>query len=166
LTPATISFSAKAATIIDAVHADEGDPRQLWLLNARDVMALRRLAGRLLVPTRSRLDALAENLAQAEGGIIRASEKTKGLWRARREGLEWVYDVYASAEMSDDELDAEAKEKRERFFAKAKEAWEVKLKDVLGRVNGEMIGPFALGKYRAFFHGRCCRPGNVALTGS
>lgn len=85
-------------------------------------------------------------LSQAESGEIQASEKTKAFWREKKAAVDGLLAVYANAEKDDGQLDEGPKTKREQFFAKAKEGWEVELRKVLVQLNGDIIGPYTLGE--------------------
>jgi hypothetical protein len=147
LAPATVAFTATSISIIDAVHSDEGDPNKLTRLNARDLASLRQLAAGSLLVARGRSSALSGHLAEAENEIIHVSEKTKTFWQGKKEAVDGLLGVYANATKSDAELGEGDKVRREKFLAEAKEAWQVRLRDVLVKVNGDMVGPFALGDW-------------------
>ena len=87
-------------------------------------------------------------LSDAEDERIHVSEKVKAFWRSKKAAIDEQLDVLLEAEESEDELDEEGKLKRETFLAKAIEAWQVSVSDILRKVNREMVGPYVLGECR------------------
>jgi hypothetical protein len=131
------------------VHSEAVNPHMLYDVNARDLPALRRLAETRLPRVQGASDALAACLAEAESKTARVSEKTEAFWRGRKEVLDALLSIYADAGKGEEELDEEGTGRREMYFARAKDAWEVLLRDALIKINGEIIGPFVLGRLSA-----------------
>ncbi|KAJ7706208.1 hypothetical protein B0H17DRAFT_1036184 [Mycena rosella] len=145
LAPATVAFSAASSALLDILHDDEVSPDMLMFINARDAASLKTLAKNVVPLVVGRQKALTGCLAETEAGTVQVSEKVKKFWRDKLSETELLLSVLNDAGKEDGALDAAAKAKRVEFFAKAKAAWEVTLKDTLTRLNKEIIGPYALG---------------------
>ena len=75
-------------------------------------------------------------LAAAEEGKLHVSEKVKAFWTARltfHEGLLQVLEPIGNEEL------------KKQYLEKANQVWQVGLKEVLEKVNKELVGPYALG---------------------
>lgn len=87
-------------------------------------------------------------LAAAEEGKLHVSEKVKAFWRAKltfHEGLLQVLEPIGNEEL------------KKQYLEKANQVWQVGLKEVLEKVNKELVGPYALGLshfrlYSSFLH--------------
>jgi len=145
LAPATIAFSAASSALLDILHDDEVSPDMLMFINARDGASLKALATNVVPVVVGRQKALAECISDTEAGKIQVSEKVKKFWRDKQSETEQLLGVLHDADKEEAALDAAGKTRRAEFFAKAKAAWEVTLKDTLVRLNKEIIGPYALG---------------------
>ncbi|KAK7064248.1 glycosyltransferase family 31 protein [Favolaschia claudopus] len=145
LAPATVAFTAASNAILEILYADAVSPDTLAFNNARDNASLKILAEKMLPVVVGRQKALADCVADSEAGKVQASEKVKKFWQEKQQEAEQQLAVLHSADKADAELDAADKTKREEFFAKAKNLWEVTVKDTLVKLNKEIIGPFALG---------------------
>lgn len=146
LAPATIAFSAISTVIIDDIlHSEGGSPNNLLYLNARDETSLRALAKTILPSLIGRHKALDKYISDSEKELINASEKTKRFWAEKKAGTEALLAVFVNADKSQAQLDAAGKKAREEYFLNAKAAWEISLRDVLIKLNNEIIGPYALG---------------------
>lgn len=55
--------------------------------------------------------------------------------------------VFEHATKAESDLDEDAKVKRAEFYKEAQHAWEVALRDLLIKVNNEVIGPYCLGAF-------------------
>lgn len=75
-------------------------------------------------------------LAAADEGKIHISEKVKAFWRAKLASHEELLKVLEPTG------DAELKK---QYLEKANQVWRVGLKEVLEKVNKELVGPYALG---------------------
>ncbi|GLB36128.1 putative glutathione S-transferase, N-terminal domain [Lyophyllum shimeji] len=145
LAPATIAFAAKTKSIIDDLHSDDANPNHLRYMNARNDAALRSLAGEILHALTGRQKALANYISDAEQEQIQVSVKTKAFWQEKKAAVDSLLEVVENAHKAETELDEEGKIKRAAFYAEARRAWEVALKDALVKVNNEIIGPYSLG---------------------
>jgi len=145
LTPATIAGATIAKTIIDIVHSAEAHPGVMRFNNARDDASLRVLAKGFLHVIQDKVGALKKLLAEAESGVIQASEKTKKFWENTLATLEPFLKVLGVAEKPLEELTETEKQERVAFCQVGKQAWEVNLPKVLASLSKEMVGPFALG---------------------
>ncbi|KAF7347854.1 Glutathione S-transferase [Mycena venus] len=145
LAPATIAFSAASSALLDVLHPEEVSPDTLMFINARDSASLKTLAKNIVPIVVGKREALAECMSDAEAGKVQASEKVKKFWQDKQNETEQLLAVLLSADKEEAALDSAAKAKRDDFFAKAKDAWEVKVKDVVVKLNKDMIGPYALG---------------------
>jgi len=146
LTPATLAATAISERIIEWLHCVGGDPNTLTALNAWDHESLKGLARARVPALTGRQTTLSRCLSEAESEKIHVSEKVKSFWRDKKAVIDEQLDVLLEAEESEDELDEEGKKKREAFLAKAIEAWQVSLADILRKVNKEMVGPYTLGE--------------------
>ncbi|KAJ7900320.1 hypothetical protein B0H14DRAFT_3080656 [Mycena olivaceomarginata] len=145
LAPATIAFSATSNALLDILHTEEVSPETLKFINARDSPSLKTLAktiGPLLV---GRQKALAECIADSEAGKVQASEKVKRFWQDKQSETEALLALLRAADKDDAALDSAEKTKREEFFARAKEVWQVAVKNAVVKLNKEITGPYALG---------------------
>lgn len=75
-------------------------------------------------------------LAAAEEGKFHVSEKVKAFWRVKLEAHEELIQVLAPT--GKEEL-------RKQYLERANQVWKVGLKEVLEKVNKELVGPYALG---------------------
>jgi len=75
-------------------------------------------------------------LAAAEEGKIHISEKVKTFWRAKLASHEELLRVLEP--IGNEEL-------KKQYLEKANQVWQVGLKEVLEKVNTELVGPYALG---------------------
>ncbi|KAG6911980.1 hypothetical protein DXG01_000228 [Tephrocybe rancida] len=145
LRPATIEFSTKTKTIIDALHSEEGNPNHLGFVNARNDVALRTLAADKLQRFTRIEKALSQYISDAEQDKLHVSAKTKTFWQEKKAAVTGLLAVIENGNTADAELTADALSKREQFYAEARKSWEVNLKAVLDKVNSEVIGPYSLG---------------------
>ncbi|KAF8640490.1 hypothetical protein AX17_000153 [Amanita inopinata Kibby_2008] len=114
-------------------------------MNAYDEVSLQELAAQILPGVSSKRGALEKNLEGGRNGTLHVSEKVVKLWQERKERLDTIYDVLTDASRVASDLTPGAKKKREEFLSCAKNAWEVNLKEVVLKINDEIIGPFTLG---------------------
>ncbi|KAG5352276.1 hypothetical protein C0989_003024 [Termitomyces sp. Mn162] len=145
LRPATFAFSTKSKAIIDAIHSEEGNPNHLTYVNARNETALRALAADRLPGLSRQHKALAKHISDADQGKLHVSAKTKAFWQEKMVAVELLLAVFEKSNEGDSELAGDALSDRQQFYAEAHKSWEVGLKVVLDKVNGEVIGPFSLG---------------------
>jgi glutathione S-transferase len=146
LAPATIAFAAVSNKIIEALGSEAANPNALHFMNARDDAQLKQLSETLkplLIAKCDALDKLIEENKQVE---VRVSEKTSRFWEMKRVAISLILDVLEDGEKSAEELDAEAKNKREEYFKAARASW-AGLKDVVTDISKDIIGPYVLGKY-------------------
>lgn len=78
-------------------------------------------------------------LAAAEEEKIHASEKVKAFWRTKLESHEELLQVLSPT--GNEEL-------KKQYLEKANQVWNVGLKEVLEKVNKELVGPYALGSFQ------------------
>ena len=83
-----------------------------------------------------------------------ASEQVKRLWEKRHNENGFVVRVYATAGVPMSDLNAQEKQEREAFFRKSVKVWR-DIRDILTRLENEMIGPYTLGVYGPYkYQGR------------
>lgn len=82
------------------------------------------------------METLKGYLAAAEEGTIHISEKVKGFWRTKLESYEELLKVLEPT--ADEEL-------KKQYLERAHQVWQVRLKEVLEKVNKDLVGPYALG---------------------
>ncbi|KAG5639225.1 hypothetical protein H0H81_005299 [Sphagnurus paluster] len=145
LAPATMAYASKTKTIIEYLHSEEADPNHLAYANARNDEGLQALAGGVLPALKRKQTVLGKYLASADEEKIHVSEKTKAFWREKKAAVEVLLEALENAGKAEGELDADGQRKRAAFLTEARQAWEVSLKDVLVKINDEIIGPFSLG---------------------
>jgi hypothetical protein len=143
LAPATVAFSAASSALLDVMHAEEVSPDMLKFINARDSASLKTLATKVVPFLVGRQKALTECISETEAGKIQVSEKVKKFWADTQGETQQLLAVLLAADKA--VLDSTDKTKRDEFFAKAKTAWEVTVKDAVVKLNKDIIGPFALG---------------------
>lgn len=132
-------------SIIELLHSEEANPNHLWYLNARTGKALNALSQDLLPSLIGRQKALAKYISDAESDAVQVSVKVKALWKEKKTALDTLLDVLSDVEVGESQLGDEAKAKREEFLKIAHVAWEVNLKNVLTKLNAEIVGPYTLG---------------------
>ena len=115
-------------------------------MNARDDASLQQLAKFLVPFLTARSQALAGYISEGESGTIMVSESTKKFWLEKKTANDTLLSVMTQSDKPSSALDASAKAARDDYFSNAKEAWEVSLKEDLVQLNGELIGPYSLGK--------------------
>ncbi|KAF7339491.1 Glycosyltransferase family 31 protein [Mycena sanguinolenta] len=145
LAPATVAFSVTSNALLDILHADEVSPEDLKLVNARDSASLKVLAKTAVPLLEGRKQALGECISDAEAGKVQASEKVKKFWQDKQSETDQLLAVLLAADKEEAALDSTEQTRRAEFFAKAKKVWEVAVKGAVGKLNKEMIGPYALG---------------------
>ena len=84
------------------------------------------------------METLKGYLAAAEEGKFHVSEKVKAFWETKLESHEELLRVLAPTGSDEDEL-------KKQYLDKANRVWKVGLKEVLEKVNKELVGPYALG---------------------
>ncbi len=147
MTPATIAFASTSRIIIsDILHGEDADPTALKYLDASDDASLLTLSKEVLPLLTGQHLTLSQLLSDAEGGDVHVSEKVKGLWRQNKNEVDAYLEIFSHADKPASELGTELKQKRDEYFARAKLAWEVKLKDSTSKLSKEMIGPYVLGE--------------------
>ncbi|KAG6857539.1 hypothetical protein H0H87_000138 [Tephrocybe sp. NHM501043] len=145
LRPATIAFNTKTKTIIDALHSEGGNPNHLAYVNARNEAALQMLTVEKLPVLTRKHKALDQYISDADNDKLQVSLKTKDFWQRKKEAVAVLLAVIENGQKADAKLTGEALRQREQFYAEARKSWEVSLKEVVVKVNSEVIGPFSLG---------------------
>jgi hypothetical protein len=149
LAPATVAFQATSNALLDVLYAPAADPNVLFFLQARTPAELTRAAGELRPFLAARRAALGGHLAAAAaadaGAGFAASAKTRAFWAEKLAATDAFLVIFERADAADADLSAEERAKREDYFAQAKAAWEVGLREALVAISNEMIGPLALG---------------------
>jgi glutathione S-transferase len=146
LSPATVSLSATAKSIIALVHSSPASPELLFYFNARDSATLKTVSPSVSTFLKGRKTALEHYLAENETKEIRVSEKTKKFWQEKKNTTEELLVVLDEADKSESELSEEGKKAREGYFESTKAAWELGLALVLNKLSDEIVGPFTLGE--------------------
>ncbi|KAF8506674.1 hypothetical protein F5888DRAFT_1791086 [Russula emetica] len=146
LSPATVSLSSTAKSIITLLHSAPASPESLFCLNARDLPALRTVAPSVRAFLKGRKGSLERYLAENESKEVRVSEKTRTFWLEKKSATEDLLSVLDDTDKSDSELSESGRKAREEYFEKTKAAWEVGLALVLNQLCKEFVGPFALGE--------------------
>jgi hypothetical protein len=151
LAPATVAFQATSNALLDVLYAPAADPNVLFFLQARTPAELTRAAGELRPFLAARRAALGGHLAAAAAADadpsagFAASAKTRAFWAEKLAATDAFLVIFERADAADADLSAEERAKREDYFAQAKAAWEVGLREALVAISNEMIGPLALG---------------------
>ncbi|KAI0375051.1 hypothetical protein BV20DRAFT_960106 [Pilatotrama ljubarskyi] len=144
LAPATIAFSTLSNQIIELLHSSAADPNALFYTSARTEAELQALAKRILPFLYGRRDTLAKLLADSESGAVPVSDKTRAFWHMKKIAVDNFIQVFEEADKSSAELSEEARKRREAYLESARSAWSG-LKNVLGTLHQEIIGPYTLG---------------------
>ncbi|KAI0778236.1 hypothetical protein BD413DRAFT_103020 [Trametes elegans] len=144
LAPATIAFSTLSNQIIELLHSPVADPNALFYLNARSEGELPALAKQLLPFLHGRRETLVKLLADSDSGELQVSDKTRAFWEVKKIAGDKFIQVFEEADKSSAELSEDGRKKREEYLQSARTAWSG-LKDVLGTLHKEIIGPYTLG---------------------
>jgi hypothetical protein len=136
--------------LIDLVHSDKADPKLLLYYNPQALVVS---PTALITSLTDRVSTLKGYLSDADQDKLRVSEKVKILWRSRLDAEEPLLQV----------LTAPNEESKREYLDKARNQWDVQLKEVLTELNKEIVGPYALGKY--FFSKNFVRRAEVGDTG-
>ncbi|KAG6882139.1 hypothetical protein C0992_012640, partial [Termitomyces sp. T32_za158] len=88
--------------------------------------------------------ALAKYISEAEQAKLQVSAKTKAFWQEKQNAVQVLLTVFEESNKGDSELVGDTLRDRQEFYKEAHRSWEVGLKGVLEKVNGEVIGPFSL----------------------
>lgn len=105
------------------------------------------LAREIYPDLKQRQETLAQYIAAAEQDNIHVSLKTTNFWREKKLASDTLLTVFEHGDKAEAELDKDAKLTRTEFYKEAQNAWEVALKEILIKVNDEIIGPYCLGKF-------------------
>ena len=89
------------------------------------------------------METLKGYLVAAEEGKLHVSEKVKAFWRTKLASHEELLQVLEP--IGNEEL-------KKQYLEKANQVWQVGLKEVLEKVNKELVGPYALGSSHLQFH--------------
>ncbi|KAI9509084.1 hypothetical protein F5148DRAFT_1190243 [Russula earlei] len=147
LSPATVALSSTAKSIITLLHSAPASPEMLFLLNAKNLAALRTIAPSVSAFLKGRKEALDRYLAEDEAKEVRLSEKTKSFWLEKKSAIEGLLTTLNEADKSDTELSESGRKAREEYLEKSKAAWQVGLAVVLNKLTKELLpGPYALGE--------------------
>lgn len=147
LTPATVAFATACKVIIDDLHSESGNPNSLRYLNARDDGSLQALAREILPCLAQKRKTLARYISDAKKENINVSKKTENFWQDKKLATEVLLNVLEHASKAEGDLDEDGKVQRAEFYKEARHAWEVALKELLIKVNHEVIGPYCLGTF-------------------
>ncbi|PFH54456.1 hypothetical protein AMATHDRAFT_52046 [Amanita thiersii Skay4041] len=145
LTPATVAFTNTCNTVIDVVRSDAADPNKLRLMNAHDDVSFQELAKEVLPGILSTCQTLEKYLEDAQSGRIHVSEKVIKLWQDKKSTLDSLHTVLADGDVPESKLTTDGKVERAKFLENAAKAWETDLKEIVTKINKEIIGPFVLG---------------------
>jgi len=114
------------------VQSDKADPRLLLYYNPQA----------LVVPPTVLVKSLTDRVASLKGYLsdanqdkLRVSERVKTLWQSKLDVEEPLLQVFTAP---NEELKSE-------YLEKARQKWNVQLKEVLTELNKEIVGPYALG---------------------
>lgn len=100
---------------------------------------------------KGRYDTACRWLERSVGGEVAVTEKIKALWAQKKVEVAGLIEVLGKAEIPSAELNEEDAANRQNYLAASKEAWEVGLKEVLIRLEKEVMGPFVLGKRHSLY---------------
>ena len=107
------------STTIPALLSPSSPPSEEFIASYRDIIA-----------------TLKGYITDAEEGKIHISEKVKTFWRTKLATHEELLKVLEPT--GDEGL-------KKQYLEKANQVWQVGLKEVLEKVNKELVGPYALG---------------------
>lgn len=136
LSPATIALSSVSTTLIDLLHSPAADPEVISNTNPSLLSSSSPPSEEFVASYQDIVATLKGYLASAEEGKFHVSEKVKTFWRTKLESHEEVLRILSPTD--NEEL-------KKRYLERANQVWKVGLKEVLEKVNKELVGPYALG---------------------
>jgi len=145
LTPATIAFAAAAKAVIDLVHSNDENLGNLEIYNARDDASLQTLASRFLPSLQQKHKTLTKHISGAGAEKVTVSTKTEKFWQDKKKDLDALLSVLDGASQTRMGLNEDAQQKRADYFCESRDAWEVKLREMISLVDNQLAGPLCLG---------------------
>jgi len=136
LSPATIALSSISTTLIDLLHTPAADPEVISTTNPTLLSSSSPPPEEFIASYRDIVTTLKGYLAAAEEGKLHVSEKVKAFWRTKLASHEELLQVLEP--IGNEEL-------KKQYLERANQVWQVGLKEVLEKVNKELVGPYALG---------------------
>jgi len=136
LSPATIALSSISTTLIDLLHSPPADPDVISTANPTLLSPSSPPSEEFIASSRDIVETLKGYLAAVDEGKIHMSEKVKGFWRSKLASHEELLRVLEPT--ADEEL-------KKQYLERANQVWQGSLKEVLEKVNKELVGPYALG---------------------
>ena len=136
LSPATIALSSVSTTLIDLLHSPSANPDAISVTNPTLLSLSSPPTEEFIASHRDIVATLKGYLAAAEEGKFHVSEKVKTFWRTK---LAFYEELLQILEPTGNE------ELKKQYLEKANQVWQVDLKEVLEKVNKELVGPYALG---------------------
>jgi len=136
LSPATIALSSISTTLIDLLHSPPADPEVISTANPSLLSSSSPPPEEFIASYQDIVETLKGYLTATEEGKVHVSEKVKAFWKAKLESHEELLRVLAPTGSED---------LKKQYLEKANQVWKVGLKEVLEKVNKELVGPYALG---------------------
>jgi len=136
LSPATIALSSVSTTLINLLHTPSADPEVISTTNPALLSSSSPPPEEFITSYGDIVATLEGYLAAAEEGKFHVSEKVKAFWRTKLTSHKELLQVLEP--IGHEEL-------KKQYLEKANQAWQVGLKEVLEKVNKELVGPYALG---------------------
>lgn len=129
-------MSSISTTLIDLLHSPPADPDVISTTNPALLSPSSPPPEEFIASYRDIVATLKDYLSGAEEGKFHVSEKVKTFWRAKLASHEELLQVLEP--IGNEEL-------KKRYLEKANQVWQVGLKEVLEKVNKDLVGPYALG---------------------
>jgi len=136
LSPATIAMSSISTTLIDLLQSPPADPEVISTANPTLLSSSSPPPEEFVASYRDIVATLKGYLAASEEGSLHVSEKVKAFWRTKLESHEELLRVLEP--IGNEEL-------KKQYLERVNQVWQVGLKEVLEKVNKELVGPYALG---------------------
>ncbi|KAF9651869.1 hypothetical protein BDM02DRAFT_3138197 [Thelephora ganbajun] len=136
LSPATIALSSISTTLIDLLYSPPADPDVLSTINPVLLSPSSPPPEEFIASYRDIVATLTSYLAAAEEGKFHVSEKVKTFWRNKLASHGELLQVLEPTGYE---------ELKKQYLEKTNQVWKVDLKEVLEKVNKELVGPYALG---------------------
>lgn len=126
-------MSSISTTLIDLLHSPSADPE---VISTTNPSLLSPSSEEFITSYKETATTLKGYIADAEEGKFHVSEKVKAFWGVKLKSYEELIQV----------LDPKANDGlKKQYLEKANQVWKVGLKEVLEKVNKELVGPYALG---------------------
>lgn len=136
-------MSSISTTLIDLLHSPSADPELISTANPTLLSSSSPPPEEFIASYRDIVATIKGYLAAAEEGSLHVSEKVKAFWKTKLESHEELLRVLEP--IGNEEL-------KKQYLERVNQVWQVGLKEVLEKVNKELVGPYALGSSHSQSH--------------